>query len=208
VIASAAPPSSAAADSPEDIKAALRELVDGTERGIFGVKSERRTAITEQVAALEASVAAPAAPLAAEHLPHLGGEWEVLFSTITILGKRRTRLGLRTLVSIEDLVQSIDVERKRSSNVVSFSVRGFSEIRGSLTIDATWEIASPQRVDISFEKSSMEPQQLQELFEDNYDMLLEIFNPEGWLETTYVDADFRIGRDNKENIFILQRKGR
>ena len=46
----------------------------------------------------------------------------------------------------------------------------------------------------------------QELFEDNYDMLLGIFNPEGWLETTYLDDDFRIGRDDKNNVFILQRK--
>ena len=49
------------------------------------------------------------------------------------------------------------------------------------------------------------PKALQGIFEANFDLLLSIFNPEGWLETTYCDETFRIGRDNKGHIFILER---
>ncbi len=39
----------------------------------------------------------------------------------------------------------------------------------------------------------------------NYELLLSIFNPEGWLDTTYVDDQHRIGRDDKGNVFVLER---
>ena len=62
-----------------------------------------------------------------------------------VAGKRRTRLGLRTLVNIDELVQSIDLENRRASNQVFFSVRGFTDIKGSLSIEATW-VRDPLRV--------------------------------------------------------------
>lgn len=49
------------------------------------------------------------------------------------------------------------------------------------------------------------PDQLQQLFKQNYELLLSIFNPEGWLDITYVDDELRVGRDDKGNIFVLQR---
>ena len=49
------------------------------------------------------------------------------------------------------------------------------------------------------------PRQLQKLFEANYDLLLSIFNPDGWLEITFVDDALRAGRDDKGNIFLLER---
>lgn len=49
------------------------------------------------------------------------------------------------------------------------------------------------------------PDQLQQLFKQNYELLLSIFNPEGWLEITYVDDELRVGRDDKGNIFVLER---
>jgi len=49
------------------------------------------------------------------------------------------------------------------------------------------------------------PEQLRQLFEKNYDMLLSIFNPEGWLDITYVDSELRVGRDDKGNLFVLER---
>jgi hypothetical protein len=39
----------------------------------------------------------------------------------------------------------------------------------------------------------------------NYELLLSIFNPEGWLDTTYVDDQHRVGRDDKGNVFVLER---
>ena len=50
-----------------------------------------------------------------------------------------------------------------------------------------------------------EPKQLQALFEQNFDLLLSIFNPEGFLDITFLDALHRIGRDDKGNVFLLER---
>jgi hypothetical protein len=49
------------------------------------------------------------------------------------------------------------------------------------------------------------PEQLQQLFQQNYDLLLSVFNPEGWLDITFVDDELRVGRDDKGNIFVLER---
>jgi hypothetical protein len=49
------------------------------------------------------------------------------------------------------------------------------------------------------------PDQLRQLFEKNYELLLSIFNPEGWLDITYVDSELRVGRDDKGNLFVLER---
>ncbi len=79
------------------------------------------------------------------------------------------------------------------------------EFRGSLTIEAKYEAVSPCRVAITLERALLVPQHFQRLFEKNYDLLLSIFNPEGWLDITYVDAEHRIGRDDKGNVFVLER---
>ncbi|KAK1300451.1 hypothetical protein QJS10_CPB13g01410 [Acorus calamus] len=62
-----------------------------------------------------------------------------------------------------------------------------------------------KRVDIKYDNSTIAPDQLMNIFQKNYDVLLAIFNPEGWLEITYVDESIRVGRDDKGNIFILER---
>ena len=49
------------------------------------------------------------------------------------------------------------------------------------------------------------PDQLRQLFEKNYELLLSIFNPQGWLDITYVDSELRVGRDDKGNLFVLER---
>lgn len=89
--------------------------------------------------------------------------------------------------------------------MVNFDILVFGKFQGSLTLEATFEPVSPSRVAITLEKASLVPQQFQQLFEKNYDMLLHIFNPEGWLDITYVDAGLRIGRDDKGNVFVLER---
>ena len=40
--------------------------------------------------------------------------------------------------------------------------------------------SAPNRVDIVYEASRLEPRQLQALFEANLPLLLEVFNPQGW----------------------------
>ena len=90
-------------------------------------------------------------------------------------------------------------------NIVEFDILLFRKFKGSLTIEAKYEAVSPCRVSLTLEKAMLIPQQFQQLFEKNYDLLLSIFNPEGWLDITYVDTQHRIGRDDKGNVFVLER---
>ena len=39
------------------------------------------------------------------------GEWKLLYSTVSILGSRRTKLGLRDFITLGDFIQVIDVEK-------------------------------------------------------------------------------------------------
>lgn len=133
------------------------------------------------------------------------GEWRLLYSTISILGLKRTKLGLRDFITLGDFLQTIDVDKSKAANTITFSVAGLGMLRGVLTIEASYVVSSVSRVDICFEKSSIVPDQLLKLFQKNYDLLLSVFNPEGWLEITYVDDDMRVGRDDKGNIFLLER---
>ncbi|QHO15927.1 putative plastid-lipid-associated protein 7 [Arachis hypogaea] len=93
----------------------------------------------------------------------------------------------------------------KAVNVVEFSAKELSLLSGQLSIEASFKIASATRVDINFERSTITPDQLMHVFRKNYNLLLGIFNPEGWLEITYVDDTIRIGRDNKGNIFVLEK---
>lgn len=41
----------------------------------------------------------------------VNGWWKLVYSTITILGSKRTKLGLRDFISLGDFLQIIDVEQ-------------------------------------------------------------------------------------------------
>lgn len=44
-------------------------------------------------------------------LVQVKGEWKLLYSTISILGSKRTKLGLRDFITLGDFVQIIDVDQ-------------------------------------------------------------------------------------------------
>ncbi|XP_062225634.1 fibrillin protein 5 homolog isoform X3 [Phragmites australis] len=96
-------------------------------------------------------------------------------------------------------------EKEKAINVIKFSARALKILSGQLTIEASYNVTTKTRVDIKLQSSTITPDQLMNIFQKNYDLLLAIFNPEGWLEITYVDESLRIGRDDKENIFVLER---
>ena len=56
-----------------------------------------------------------------------------------------------------------------------------------------------------FRPSMQVPERLQSIFESNFDLLLSIFNPGGHLDITYCDDEMRCGRDDKGNVFVLER---
>ncbi|CAK0761420.1 hypothetical protein CVIRNUC_002858 [Coccomyxa viridis] len=170
--------------------------------GVYGIEAGQKEAVLSLIEQVEATN-----PLKAptQHLEQCQGSWRLLFSTVTILGRRRIKLGLKEVVNVGELTQHIDIATQHTRNVVDFDILLFGKFRGSLTIEAKYKPVSPCRVSITLEKAMLVPQQFQKLFEKNYDLLLSIFNPEGWLDITYVDAEHRIGRDDKGNIFVLER---
>ncbi|GMY12312.1 probable plastid-lipid-associated protein 7, chloroplastic [Fagus crenata] len=184
------------------IKTELSLALQGVNRGIFGIPSAKKSGIEDLVKLLESQNPTPDPTL---NLDKVGGCWKLVYSTITILGPKRTKLGLRDFISLGDFFQIIDIAKGKAMNVIKFSAKGLNLFNGQLTIEASFKIASKSRVDINYDQSSITPDQLMNLFRKNYDLLLGIFNPQGWLEITYVDDDMRIGRDDKHNIFILER---
>lgn len=189
----------------EEIKAALYQAVKGINRGIFGATSAKKSEILELLELLEARNPTPQPT--DNLLDKVDGTWKLVYSTISILGAKRTKLGLRDFVTLGDFFQTIDVAKEKAFNVIKFNVRGLKMLNGQLTIEASYKITSKTRVDIKLENSTITPDQLMNLFKKNYDVLLAIFNPEGWLDITYADDYLRIGRDNKGNIFVLERTG-
>ncbi|XP_057492341.1 fibrillin-5, chloroplastic-like isoform X1 [Actinidia eriantha] len=188
--------------APTHIKTHLFQALQGINRGIFGVPFAKKSEIEGLVKLLESNNPTPQPTL---FLDKVAGCWRLVYSTITILGSRRTKLGLRDFISLGDFFQTIDVAEGKAINVIMFNVRGLNLFNGQLKIEASFQIASKSRVDIQYNSSSITPNQLMNIFRKNYDILLGIFNPEGWLEITYVDDTTRIGRDDKGNIFILER---
>lgn len=184
------------------IKTELSQALQGINRGIFGIPSAKKSEIEGLVKQLESQNPTPDPTL---KLDKVGGCWKLVFSTITILGSKRTKLGLRDFISLGDFIQTIDIAKGKAVNVIKFSAKGLNLLNGQLAVEASFKIASNSRVDINYDNSSITPDQLMNLFRKNYDLLLGIFNPQGWLEITYVDDTMRIGRDDKGNIFILER---
>ncbi|KAH1251181.1 putative plastid-lipid-associated protein 7, chloroplastic [Glycine max] len=146
-----------------------KNMFQGINRGIFGIPATKKSEIERLVKQIESLNPTPCPTL---ELEKVAGCWRLVYSTISILGSKRTKLGLRDFISLDDFFQTIDISK---------------------------------RVDINFENSTITPDRLMNVFRKNYDLLLGIFNPEGWLEITYVDDTLRIGRDDKSNIFVLER---
>ncbi|GLI69278.1 hypothetical protein VaNZ11_013854 [Volvox africanus] len=198
----------------DQVKTQLLSELMGLDKGIFGAPAAKKARILALIGDLEKqnTQTAPTANLEA-----LAGDWQLLYSTITITGAKRTKLGLREFVRLGEFTQHIDTTNNLAVNRIEFSVSGLSAIKGSLTIRATYQVDSEQRVAITYLDSALNPAQFQNIFEANLNLLLSIFNPEGHLDITYLDVEgaaggpfgcWRVGRDNKDNVFLLKRPHR
>jgi len=185
----------------EDRLRALVSEVEGTNRGIFGVKVSKAEAIEEMAKEVEKRGSA----LPGRPVDRVDGRWRVLYSTIAIMGSKRTKLGLRGFLQLSDIYQDIDATEKIASNRITFRAPGLNGSVGTLTLMASYKELSDTKVQVDLVDATLEPEQLRAIFEQNYDMLLEVFNPTGWLDITYVDEKFRLGRDDKGNLFILEK---
>nr|VDC85753.1 unnamed protein product [Brassica oleracea] len=184
------------------IKEELYEALKGINRGIFGVKSDKKAEIEGLVKLLECRNPTPEPT---GELDMIGGCWKLIYSTITVLGSKRTKLGLRDFVSLGDLLQQIDVDQGKTVHVLKFDVRGLNLHDGEFRIVANFKIISKSSVEISYESSTIVPDQLMNIFKKNMNLLLGIFNPEGLFEISYLDEDLQVGRDGKGNVFVLEK---
>ncbi|KAJ8909077.1 hypothetical protein NDN08_005774 [Rhodosorus marinus] len=192
----------------EQVKKRLMEGVQalaGPDRGIFGMEGEHRDRVHELLAEVERMTPHPEPTSVIDSV--VAGDWRVLYTSLTILGARRTKLALSTskkpgLVELGHIYQSIQPESKVATNKVEFSVM---KVSGTFTVTATYEVESDTRVGVTFQNSELMPAMLEKLLGQNLGLLTEIFNPEGHLDITFVDDTLRIGRDHKDNIFVLER---
>lgn len=90
----------------DQIKQSLYAAVQGINRGIFGVPTETRAGIERLVKQLESQNPTPEPT---QNLEKMAGKWKLVYCTITILGAKRTKLGLRDFITLGDFLQIIDV---------------------------------------------------------------------------------------------------
>lgn len=161
----------------------------GPDRGIFGLDSDTRASIDALAAAVE--VASPVAAPIARLDDLLNGRWRLLYTTLTILGRRRSRLSLSTaskpgFVSLGELYQNVDAATGVAESVVQFRVMG--RVEGAFAITASFTPQSDRRVGVAATGSSLTPPGLEKMLGENVGLLTQIFDPTGWLDVTYLDG--------------------
>lgn len=182
------------------------ETIAGEERGIFGMEENDREALDKLIRAVEDESPIPEPTL--DNAKAAGGCWRLLYTNLEILGRRRVKLAIATpqrpgFVRLGDFLQVIDPGKKESKNIVEFKI--MTGGTGTFTISAEYEPVSASRVLVSTTSAVLEPVALEKLLGQNKALLTQIFNPEGYLDITYVDESVRIGRDNKGHVFVLER---
>ncbi|XLS47893.1 hypothetical protein HN51_022251 [Arachis hypogaea] len=78
---------------------ALKNMFQGINRGIFGFPSAKKFEIESLVQHLESQNPTPEPTL---ELDKVAGCWRLVYSTITILRSKRTKLGLRDFISLDE----------------------------------------------------------------------------------------------------------
>ncbi|CAL5227493.1 g10474 [Coccomyxa viridis] len=198
----------------EGLKSELKRAVANTRRGKKATVEQQKE-ILRRVMALEAQN--PTKDPASS--PLLSGNWSLLY---TGPGKdddetweKRTGgvegpvlAALRPLsanaVSSRGITQVIDAEGGTVQNVADFrianSINGYLNVEGTVApVEGSGEAV---RVDVKFTAFCLKIGALPQL-----KVPLGWSNPTGWVDTTYLDNDTRIGRGDKGSVFVTARKG-
>ncbi|XP_021280630.1 probable plastid-lipid-associated protein 11 isoform X1 [Herrania umbratica] len=119
----------------------------------------------------------------------LSATWRLLWTTekeqLFIIEKAHlfgTRAG--------DVLQVIDVEKKTLNNVITFPPDGVFFVRSSI------EVASSQRVNFKFTSAVLRGK--------SWEIPLPPFG-QGWFETVYLDDDFRVVKDIRDDYLVVER---
>lgn len=200
------------------LKTELTRLVGGTKRGKAASPDQRR-AILSAITAMEAACEV-ADPVESAWLP---GTWSLLYNGAGAVDEneseewRRSSGELegpflsafkpltRNVVATRGDTQVIDVAGGRVENIAEFRI--FNSIDGSLNIRGVCSSTPPEqtsgrkvRLDVELTDFVLT------IGSWSTTVSLDRVRPQGWVQTTYLDEDFRIGRGDKGSVFVTARR--
>jgi hypothetical protein len=143
----------------------------------------------------------------------LDGNWLLLFTTSQeLLGIDRF-----PLYKLGNIYQCLRVAEGKIFNVAE--IKGLPLLSGIVSVCANFTVVSEKQVKVNFERLVAGSQSLlgyqdvnsfidklrspKKLFAIDFQIKRE--DQKGWLETTYLDQDLRIGRGNEGNLFVLRK---
>ena len=198
----------------------LRNAIASTNRGITATDNDKQV-IASIVARVEDLNPTPE-PLSETDL--LAGDWRLLYTTSQEL------LGIDKvpLAQLGDIYQCVRPQNSRIYNIAE--IRSLPYCEALVSVVAGFEPApdedkpagtlSKRRVNVKFNRGVIglqralgyqSPEQYIEKLEttekmnllQGIDFAINSDRQQGWLEVTYLDKDFRIGRGNQGSIFVL-----
>jgi PAP_fibrillin len=143
--------------------------------------------------------------------PDLEGDWRLLYtSSRGILGINQV-----PLLSLGAVYQCIRTQDQQVFNIAE--VEGVPFLEGIISVAARFTPLSERRVSVQFERVIIGSQKLmgyhtpatyiEQLRSPTrllaIDAKLQLRENSGWLDTTYLDSDLRIGRGNEGSVFVL-----
>ena len=188
-------------------KAELLEAIAGKNRGLLANEIDNARVLSA-IQQLEDINPTPN-PLGAKDL--LNGDWRLLYTTSKgILGLDRF-----PLFKLGQIYQCIRVSEAKVYNIAE--IIGLPMLEGLVSVAARFDPVSERRVNVIFERSIVglqrflsyqTPAKLIHQIEAGkkflpIDFKIDRGQQKGWLETTYLDGDMRIGRGNEGNVFVL-----
>ena len=190
-------------------KANLINAIAPVNRGLQMTENQRK-AIFSAVAYLEELNPNPAPNQTPELLD---GNWLLLFTTSQeLLGIDRF-----PLYKLGNIYQCLRMAEGKIFNVAE--IKGLPLLGGLVSVCANFTVVSEKQIKVNFERLVAGSQSLigyrdvnsfidtlrspKKLFAIDFQIKRE--NQKGWLETTYLDQDLRIGRGNEGNLFVLRK---
>ena len=191
-------------------KAELLEAIAGKNRGLLANEIDN-VRVLSAIQQLE-DTNPTRKPLEAKDL--LNGDWRLLYTTSKgILGLDRF-----PLFKLGQIYQCIRVSETKVYNIAE--IIGLPMLEGLVSVAATFEPVSENRVNVIFERSIIglqrflgyqTPATLIQQIESGkkflpLDFKIDRGEQKGWLDTTYLDEDMRVGRGNEGNVFVLTKE--
>ena len=191
-------------------KAELLEAIAGKNRGLLANEIDNARVLSA-IQQLE-DTNPTKNPLAAKDL--LNGDWRLLYTTSRgILGLDRF-----PLFKLGQIYQCIRVSEAKVYNIAE--IVGLPMLEGLVSVAASFDPVSDRRVNVIFERSIVGlqrflsyrgPAKLIQQIESGkkfspLDFKIDRGEQKGWLETTYLDEDMRVGRGNEGNVFVLTKE--